>query len=598
MTTPIRRRAIAGLAALFAVAAALFAIASSQTATPATGAALKPAQSGSGESLTNGKKGGTLTVYDSEDFEHLDPGESYFALDYEIMYATQMPLFEYLPNNTTVAAPMLASGPAVISGGGKTITVHIKPNVHFSPPVNRAVTSADVAYAIERGANPNVANPYFQPYFGDIVGAAKAAGGPIAGITTPNSTTIVFKLTQPTADLLIGALSLPISAPVPQSYAAPMDAKKPTQYGTSSEVFTGPYMLQSDATGKFLGLGYQPGKSAALVRNPNWLASTDPAPAYLDKININIGGASQVIGLQVLKGSDSVQNDTPTNANVQLAYTKYYSQLYAVPGAGDHYVSLNNAKGPFSNVNIRRAAYAALDRAAIVKIAGGSIVGSVATHFITPGSAGYAQSGGAAGPNYPWNRYPTGNLAVAEKYMKAAGYPSGKYTGNATIKIVQANNGNSPEEGAVVKDALTELGFNAKLVLVDQSVLYAKYCGVPAAEVDACPSVGWIRDFADPQTILYVPFWGPAITPTNNSNWGQVNNPAINAAMVKATYVVGAAARAAAWAKIDDMLVQQAVAIPWIFDNQPNIESGNVRGINDLWDVGEWDYTYTSLKNP
>jgi peptide/nickel transport system substrate-binding protein len=167
-----------------------------------------------------------------------------------------------------------------------------------------------------------------------------------------------------------------------------------------------------------------------------------------------------------------------------------------------------------------------------------------------------------------------------------------------TIKIVQANNGNDPEEGAVVKDALTELGFNAKLVLVDQSVLYAKYCGVPAAEVDACPSVGWIRDFADPQTILYVPFWGPAITPTNNSNWGQVNNPAINAAMVKATYVVGAAARAAAWAKIDDMLVQQAVAIPWIFDNQPNIESGNVRGINDLWDVGEWDYTYTSLKNP
>jgi hypothetical protein len=45
------------------------------------------------------------------------------------------------------------------------------------------------------------------------------------------------------------------------------------------------------------------------------------------------------------------------------------------------------------------------------------------------------------------------------------------------------------------------------------------------------PEVGWIRDFADPQTMLYVPFYGPAITPTNNSNWGQVNNPQINAAM-------------------------------------------------------------------
>jgi peptide/nickel transport system substrate-binding protein len=597
MTTPIRRRAIVALAALFAAAAALFAFASSQS-TPAIGAGLKPALTGSGQNLTNGKRGGVLTAYDSEDFEHLDPGEAYFDLDYEIMYATQMPLFEYLPNNTTVASPMLASGQPIVTDGGKTVTVHIKPNVHFSPPVNRAVTSADVAYAIERCANPNVANAYFQPYFGNIVGAAKATGGPIAGITTPNSTTIVFKLIAPSADLLIGALSLPISMPVPKEFAGPLDAKKPTQYGTSSEVFTGPYMLKSDKTGKFLGLGYQPGKSATLVRNPNWNPKTDPQPAYLNQVNINIGGAAQVIGLQVLKGSDALQNDTPTNANVQLAYQKYYNQLTAVPGAGDHYVSLNNAKGPFSNVNIRRAAYAALDRAALVKIAGGSIVGTVGTHFITPGSAGYTQAGGDAGPKYPWNEYPTGNLAVAQKYMKAAGYPSGKYTGNAVVKIVEANNGNDPEEGAVVKSAFASIGLNAKLILVDQSVLYAKYCGVPAAEVDACPSVGWIRDFADPQTILQVPFWGKAITPTNNSNWGQVNDPQINAAIVAATNVVGASARAAAWAKIDDMLVQKAVAIPWIFDKQPNIESGNVRGISALWNVGTWDYAYTSLKNP
>jgi peptide/nickel transport system substrate-binding protein len=598
MNTSIRRRALATVLVLFAAAAALFAYASSHSTTVANGAGLAPAQTGSGENLYNGKRGGTLTVYDSEDFEHLDPGEAYFALDYEIMYATQMPLYEYLPNTSTTLSPMLASGMPIVTDGGKTVTVHIKDDVHFSPPVNRLVTSADVAYAIERGANPNVANPYFIPYFGDIVGAAKATGGPIAGIVTPNATTIVFHLTQPTAILLEGALSLPITMPVPESFAGPLDKDKPTQYGTSSEVFTGPYMLESTAAGKFLGLGYQPGKSATLVRNPNWNPKSDPAPAYLDRININIGGASQVIGLQVLKGTDSVQNDTPTNANVELAYTKYYKQLYAVPGAGDHYVSLDNAKGVFSNVNIRRAAYAALDRAAMVKVAGGSIVGIVATHFITPGSAGYAQAGGNAGPNYPWNDYPDGNLTVAEKYMKAAGYPSGKYTGSATVKIVGSDNGNSPEEAAIVKDALTELGFNVKLVLVDQSVMYAKYCGVPAAEVDACPEVGWIRDFADPQTILYVPFWGPAITPTNNSNWGQVNNPQINAAMVAASKIVSPTAAADAWAKVDDMLVDQAVAIPWIFDDQPNIESADVRGINDLWDVGEWDYGFTSLDNP
>ena len=62
--------------------------------------------------------------------------------------------------------------------------------------------------------------------------------------------------------------------------------------------------------------------------------------------------------------------------------------------------------------------------------------------------------------------------------------------------------------------------------------------------------------------MLYVPFYGPAIIPTNNSNWGQVNDPAINAAMEKAALVTDPTARAQAWANVDKMLVDQAVAIP------------------------------------
>ena len=65
--------------------------------------------------------------------------------------------------------------------------MHIRKGVHFSPPVNREVTSADVAYAIERGANANVGNPYFEAYF-KLAGRRlkQANGGPFPGITTPN----------------------------------------------------------------------------------------------------------------------------------------------------------------------------------------------------------------------------------------------------------------------------------------------------------------------------------------------------------------------------------------------------------------------------
>jgi peptide/nickel transport system substrate-binding protein len=574
---------------------------------------LKPGENPVGQVLSGPtkKRGGTLTVYTSEDFEHLDPGESYFTNDYGVDYVTQRPLFAYKPNTANILSPDLATEiPTAANGGitdgGKTVTVHIHKGVRFSPPVNREVTSADVAYAIERGANPNVANPYFQSYCGagapaPLQGTTSAnyKGGPIPGIQTPDKYTIVFHTLKPSGAFLVEALSLPLSAPVPQSFAGPMDKKSPTTYGTKYLVATGPYMIQSDPkTGQFQGIGYQTGKSLTLVRNPNWSAKSDYRPAYLDRIDISIGGDATVIGQQVLKGSDAVQFDTPAQSTVKLGYQQYPSQITFTPGSGDHYVALDNAAGPFRNVNLRRAVWANLDRAAIIKLRGGSLTGQPATHFIYPGLNGYEAAGGAAGPQVPWNTDVNGNLQVAEKYMKAAGYKSGRYTGSATVQIVGANNGNDPAIIQLVNTDMTQLGFKTHVSLVDQSVMYAKYCGVPKQEIDVCPTAGWLRDFADPLTVLYVPFYGPSITPTNNSNWSQVNDPRINAAMRKAALVSNPTARAQAFANVDKMLVDQAVAIPEDFDNQPNVESKDVAGVNSLWNEGTWDLDFTSLKNP
>jgi peptide/nickel transport system substrate-binding protein len=573
---------------------------------------LKPGENPVGQTLYGKTKGGTLTVYSSEDFEHLDPGESYFVQDYAVDYATQRPLFSYPPNSSNTLVPDLATAmPTTANGGitdgGKTVTVHIQQGVKFSPPVNRAVTSKDVAYAIERGANPNVANPYFISYFGasspsPLAGATspKYSGGPIAGIQTPNDSTIVFHTTKPGASLLIQALSMPISMPVPQEFAGPLDKKSPTTYGSQYIVASGPYMLKSDSKGKFAGIGYQTGKSLTLVRNPNWSASTYTQlfhpPAYLDNINVNIGGDATVIGQQVLKGSHSIQLDTPAQSVVKLAYQSYPSQITFTTGSGDHYVGVDTQHGPFTSVNARRAFWAALDRAAIVKARGGALTSEPMTHFIYPGVNGFAQSGGYPGPQVDYNKNPNGDMTVATKYMKAAGYSSGKYTGNATVQIVGANNGNDPAIIQIVNNALTSLGFHTHVSEVDQSVMYAKYCGVPKQEIDACPTVGWIRDFADPLTVLYVPFYGPSIVPTNNSNWSQFNNPQVNAAMHQAALVVDPTARAQAWANVDKMLVNEAAAIPEEFDNQPNVESKDVAGVDQLWDIGQWDFMFTSLK--
>jgi peptide/nickel transport system substrate-binding protein len=580
---------------------------SSQT-TSSSSIPLKPGENPAGQQLYGKKKGGTLDVLSNGDFEHLDPGEAYYALDYGIVQATDRPLFSYPPNSAGTLRPDLATViPSTSNGGvtdgGKTITIHIRTGVHYSPPVNREVTAQDVVFALGRGANPNVGNAYWPAYFGagspaPIVGSTspKYKGGPLPGIKALNKTTLQIKLTKPGAAVVVDALSLPLSSPLPAEFVGPLDKHSPTTYGTSSLVAVGPYMIQANSKGKISGIGYQPGKSETLVRNPNWNAKLDWRPAYLNRINFSIGGDATVIGQQVLKGSDKVQLDTVENSIVKNAYQQYPSQITFTPGSGDHYLTLDTQHGVFKNVNIRRAMWAALDRMAIVKARGGLLVAEPGSHFIYPGVDGYDQAGGAAGPAVAWNKNVNGDPAVAAQYMKAAGYSSGKYTGHETTQIVVGSGGNGPAIAQIVNNAAQAIGLHTKVSLVDQSVMYSKYCGVPKQQIDACPTAGWIRDFADPLSVLYPTFYGPAIVSTNNSNWSQQNDPAINSAMSKAALIQDPAAHAQAWANVDKMLVNQAVAVPEDFDNEADIESKDVAGVDMLWNEGLWDLSFTSLK--
>ena len=245
----LRTITLAALAGVLALGVAACGSSSSSKSANAGISAPQGVQTPATESLTGGTKGGTLNVLNHEDFEHIDPGQSYFAIDYEAVYATNRPLYSYKPNTFASPSPDMAESAPQISSDAKTVTIHIRHGVHFGPPVNREVTSADVAYALDRGANPNVANPYFEAYFKSLEGFSKANGGPIQGITTPDKYTIVLKLTEPKAGIVASALVLPVSAPVPEEYAKKFDAKKPSEYG-NYQVATGPYMWKADSSGK------------------------------------------------------------------------------------------------------------------------------------------------------------------------------------------------------------------------------------------------------------------------------------------------------------------------------------------------------------
>jgi peptide/nickel transport system substrate-binding protein len=530
------------------------------------------------------KQGGTLNIISNEAWEHLDPGASYFQIDYLIVYATQSPLYMYTPTSPTKPVPLLASGPPQISADGKTVTVHIKSNWKFSPPVNRAVTSKDVAYAFQRDFNPNIQNGYASGYY-PIVGSSSSNGKPISGISTPDNTTIVFHLTKPFGKTMADALTLPGTAPVPQDYAAKFDTSSPSKYDSSPtlQAFTGPYMIQS----------YTAGRQVVLVRNPNWSRSVDSVrPAYADKIVWNAGADSTVAANQTLDSNNLLMADTPPSSVLQKAYTSKKSQLSVAP-LGTYYAALNTTVPPFNNINLRKAAIAAQNREAYLLARGGKLVGQVATHFIYPEVPGFQQAGGYKGFGEDYLSSPTGNMKVACKYMKLAGYPNCKYTGSATALIVGSNADPGPQEMQIVQSGLQSLGFKTQIKAVPQQTMYSKFCGYVKAHVQVCPTAGWIEDFPDPYAALFVPFSGEAIVPINNSNWADLNDPKVNKLIDTAAGITNESQRLKMFAQADKAIVDDAPAIPEIWSDNALLEGSKVHGVLDGWN-DDWDLSFSS----
>src|ERR671917_2249290 len=193
-------------------------------------------------------------------------------------------------------------------------------------------------------------------------------------------------------------------------------------------------------------------------------------------------------------------------------------------------ISIDNSKPPFDNIDVRKAVIAGFDRNAVRQQRGGEALGPIAQHLIPPGMAGFEESNGIEGwvSEMDWLAAEEGDRAKSEKYFKAAGFASGKYEGDEELLIVADNAEPEKSIAQITEQQLNEMGFKTKLRLVSRDTMFTKFCNVPDSEVNVCPSVGWSKDFSDPQTMLDPTFNGENIIPTQNSNWPELDVPELN----------------------------------------------------------------------
>ena len=132
----------------------------------------------------------------------------------------------------------------------------------FSPPVSREVTSADVKYAIERAFTANVANGYARRLLRRPQGRARSRAGRLQGDQGHRDARRLRRSssTSPRARARRWPARWPCRSRsrCRRSTREKYDKETPSTYGEGHAVYTGPYMVESDAEGK--ATGYVPGK--------------------------------------------------------------------------------------------------------------------------------------------------------------------------------------------------------------------------------------------------------------------------------------------------------------------------------------------------
>ena len=491
--------------------------------------------SSSGGQQATPQKGGVLrtAVSDFGFTNGFDPTGEYVAVAIDLYGAMERTLMGYKhvagpPGNQVV--PDLASAPPEVSSDGLKYTFKLKPGVKWAPPLNRDVTSKDVAYAFQRiNAAPLVAQYGFW-YYGVIKGMngkAKTADEPVSGIETPDNQTIIFNLEKPTGSFLY-RLSMPAAAPIPQEVAKCFT--KAGDYGryvmsNASYMIQGADKLDISSCSAMKPIsGFDPSKSLTLVRNPNYDQATDDTRSnFVDAITVTVDTNVDDIFSRIQAGDlDSSISDQPPKPVLQQYLTDAAKKPFLHSNSGDRtwYITMNWAVPPFDDLHVRKAANWVMDKAGILQAWGGTTFGDIASHNIPP-----IVLDDKLGPDY--NPYPSegnrGDEAKAKEEMKQSKYDTNKdgvcdAKECSNLVMINRNTPTFADSEAVVVSSLNKIGIKVKPRELASSAAYTTIQTVKN-RIPIALNAGWGKDFADAVSFVVPLFDSRSIIPTGNTNY-------------------------------------------------------------------------------
>jgi peptide/nickel transport system substrate-binding protein len=556
-----------------------------------------PSASSSSGGSAAGQKGGTLTFFDlNEQFSHLDPQRNYTGEDLAFSngYLTRtLTAFKLSTDGTqaNTVVPDLATDTGKPSDGAKTWAFTLRDGVKWEDGTD--VTCADIKYGVSRTFAQTVITdgPTYAISLLDIPKDAEGNStykGPYetskndtaafdkAVVCSPDGKTITFHLNQPAGDFN-NTVTLTAFAPVPK-------AKDTGEKYDDKVVSNGPYKISD----------YTKGQQLVLDRNPNWTAESDPyRPALPDKIVVKFG-ITQQTGDQRLQADAG--EDQAAISRDQLA-TSSLTTVFNDPRFADRrvneydpyvrYIAINATK--VTNLKHRQALMAALDRAQLRTIAGGSFAGDLADGVIKPNlPADYAKSGvwdtllGAKVPD-------SGDPELAKKLIADSGEPM------PAITYDYNQTPDNDKGAAAVQSSMARAGIKVALNPIEQGKYYPTVQD-PKKENELVLA-GWGADWPNASTVIPELF-----TPNGGFKLSLANDKAFNAEVAEAKAETDRAKQGEMWKALNKKAMANGWVIPTRFGREQRLAGSKVAAASGngkvyIWSpYGSWSYADLYVK--
>jgi peptide/nickel transport system substrate-binding protein len=494
-----------------------------------------------------------------QELDYLDPGLSYTTEGWGVMWNVYLPLIGYThaggPEGATLV-PYLARALPRVSMDGTTYTLTLRRGLRYSNGAR--VRASDFKATVERDYQLDSVGARF---FDDIVGAseyAQTGEGGISGIVTNDATgRITIHLKAPESDFE-NVLATLFAAPVPA-------ATPPEDMSTDPIPSTGPYVIAD----------YAPDQRIVEMRNARFRAAAlgGNVPAgNPDMVTWNMVGTDAAALQAVISGKDDWMSYHPIPSDsLGSVREKYADRLKVFTPANTYYFFMNTHVPPFDDVRVRRAVNYAIDRAALVRLAGGL---ARPTENILPPTY----------PRYPQRALYRHDLAKAKRLVTASGDRGMRVT------VWNHDHGADWKLTAYLVDVLNSIGFHARQKIVSANVYWARV-GNPAAKAQI-GFADWFEDYPHPLNWFDPLLNGAHAGRSYSNNYAHYDNPEVDRLIERLkrrprlTPVVERA-----WAALDETVMRDAPWAPFFNREQTDFFSARVDlGCYENHVVYEFDY--------